>query len=126
MAGEPVITIIGGRVGKDPELRVLKNGTAVATLPVAVTTRKKEGDKWVDDTTTWFRVSQFGKDGEATMETVRKGDKVIVIGRFVMSEYVNKEQQKVQSPEITADGIAVMGRSAAKPQQQTPIDNNPW
>jgi single-strand DNA-binding protein len=126
MAGEPLITITGGRVGKDPELKFLKDGTAVLSISVAVTPRKKDGDKWVDDNTIWFRVSQFGKDAESTTELVKKGDKVIVTGRFSMSEYINKEEQKVQSPEIKADGIAIMGRVTAKPQQPTQPVETPW
>lgn len=124
MAGEPLITITGGRIGKDPELKFLDNGTALASMSVAVTTRKKEADKWVDDTTTWFRITQFGKDAEATVESIKKGDKVIVTGRFKMSEYVNKDQQTIQSPEVIADGIAVMGKTAPKPNNNS--TDTPW
>lgn len=124
MSGEPIITIVGGHLGKDPEVKFTASGTAVCSMSVAVTPRKKDGDKWVDGKTDWYRVNQWGKDGELTADTLKKGDKVIVTGRLTINEFVNKEQQEVTVPEITADGIAIMSKPV---KMETKTDEgNPW
>lgn len=130
MAGEPTITVVGGFLGKDPEVRFTPSGTAVCTMSVASTPRKKDGDQWIDDkeNTVWFRVSQWGKEGEKCADQFRKGDKVIVTGRFSLSTFVNKDNETVSVPEINADGIALMPRAEKKPEnkQATTDDGNPW
>jgi len=130
MAGEPTITVVGGFLGRDPEVRFAPSGTAICTMSVASTPRKKEGDKWIDDkeNTVWFRVTQWGKEGEKTADQMKKGDKVIVTGRFSLSTFVNKENETVTVPEINADGVAVMARSEKKPEQQqtTTDDGSRW
>jgi|APCry1669191961_1035387.scaffolds.fasta_scaffold16541_2 single-strand DNA-binding protein len=108
MAGEPVITIIGARIGKDPEMRLTNSGQAVASFSAAVTPRKKQGDQWVDAETQWFRITSFGREAEAVIENLHKGDKIIVTGRFSMSEFVNKDGVTVKTAEVTADAIAPM------------------
>jgi len=105
MAGEPTIIITNGRLGKDPEFKVTSNGTGICNMSVAVTARKKDGDNWVDAGTTWYRVTQFGKEAEATTEALRKGDKVVVVGKFSISEY-EKDGVKIQVPEINAEVVA--------------------
>ena len=124
MSGEPTITIIGGRIGKDPEMRLTNNGLAVASFSVAVTPRKKDGDQWVDAETQWFRVTSFGREAEAIIENYAKGDKVIVTGRFSMGEFVNKDGVTVKTAEITSDGVAKMSTVAAGPKKTD--DGIPW
>ena len=117
MSGEPTITIIGARIGKDPEMRLTNSGQAVASLSAAVTPRKKQGDQWVDAETQWFRITVFGREAEAVIENYVKGDKVIVTGRFSMSEFVNKDGVTVKTAEVTADGIAKMSIAGKNPVQ---------
>jgi single-strand DNA-binding protein len=111
------ITLVGARAGKDPEIKFMQDGTAICSFSAALTERKKDGNEWVDGTTTWYRISQFGRDAEATADNIKKGDKVIVTGRLTTSEFVNKDQQKVTVLEIRADGIAPMITAGKKPVQ---------
>lgn len=123
MSGEPTITIIGARIGKDPEMRLTNSGQAVASLSAAVTPRKKQGDQWVDAETQWFRITVFGREAEAVIENYVKGDKIIVTGRFSMSEFVNKDGVTVKTAEVTADGIAKMS-TAGKNPVQNPVQSS--
>lgn len=122
MAGEPQITIIG-HVGKDPEMKITKTGISVASFSVAVTPRKKEGDGWTDGETTWFRISAWHRDGEAAVETLRKGDRVIVQGRFSTSTY-DKDGTTMTVNEITSEVIGVIPKPA-KPVVKQEV-SAPW
>lgn len=77
-----VLTIVGN-LGRDPELRYLPSGEAVCNLSVAANRR------WNDRQTgqpqeevCWFRVSVWGKQGEACNEYLTKGRQVLVEGRL--------------------------------------------
>jgi single-strand DNA-binding protein len=100
------LTIIGN-LGADPELRFTKAGKAVATLRVADTPRHKNaaGD-WVDGETLWMRVNLWERAAEAAAEELRKGDGVMAVGRLTSNSYTDKDGNKRESIEMTADRIA--------------------
>lgn len=91
MAGEPEITIVGS-LGGDPELRFTPGGKAVATFNVAVGSRKKEGDSWKDDGTTWYRCTAWELMAENVAESLVKGTRVMVQGRLRNREWKNEEK----------------------------------
>ena len=127
MAGEPQITLIGN-LGKDPEMAFLPSGASVGKFTVAVTPRVKAGDEWKDGKTIWFRVSQWGRDGEINVDQMKKGDKVIVLGRFSMFEY-EKDGATVTGPEVTADTIAPVLKPNQKESsfpKKTEDNGSPW
>lgn len=71
-----------GWVGSDVTYRETKEGN-VANLRVASTPRiRKRGGEWVDGETTWFSVSCWRGLAENVRDSVRKGDAVVVHGRF--------------------------------------------
>ena len=122
MSGEPQITLIGN-LGKDPETRTTPNGNLVSNFSVAVTPRRKNGDKWEDGATIWFRVTQWGDSGAHNATQLQKGDKVIVTGLFSMFEY-EKDGITHTGPEVNAEVIATILKPASKP---TTTDNgSPW
>lgn len=69
-----------GNLGKDPELKFSSNGLAVAKFSLAVTERVKQGNDWVDGSTTWYTVTSFRALAEGVTESLRKGDRVVVAG----------------------------------------------
>ena len=73
-------TTIVGRLGKDPEMRYMPDGTAITNLSVAVSDRKKDGSGGHTDHTTWFRVSVWGKQAENCNQYLSKGKMVLVEG----------------------------------------------
>lgn len=66
--------ILVGRLGKDPEVRYIPNGGAVANLQVATseTWRDKQTGE-MKEQTEWHRVVLFGKLAEVAGEYLRKG-----------------------------------------------------
>ena len=93
--------VILGNVGKDPEVRTLNSGDAVANFSIAVSERRKG-----EDHTTWFRCNAFGKTAEVVRDYVRKGSKVLVQGRIQTREY-EKDGITRQSWEVVVDRLSL-------------------
>lgn len=74
------ITIVG-RLGRDPESKVLPNGESITSFSVATDRSYNKGTERVKETT-WFRVSVFGKQAEAANKFLSKGRMVLVEGRL--------------------------------------------
>lgn len=125
MAGEVQVGLTGF-VQKDPELRFTTNGDAVAALTVKVTPRKRVGDKWTNGEPSWFRVSVWGKAGEAVAEKVREDDRVTVTGTLEMRSY-EKDGEKRTVPEIRAESIGIVPsvKESAKAAGTT-SEGSPW
>ena len=98
--------MIIGNLGADPEMRYTPNGRPVTQFNVAVnqSTKNQQTGEWVE-ATDWFRVSVWGDRAERTAETLRKGNKVFVEGRFKTREFEGRDGQKRTSLEITADSL---------------------
>src|SRR5215212_10373409 len=95
-----------GNLGRDPELRYTPNGRPVASFTVAVNQSQKnqQSGEWIESTD-WFRVSVWGDRGERVAESLRKGSRVFVDGRFRTREYEANDGQKRISLDVTADTV---------------------
>jgi single-strand DNA-binding protein len=105
---------IVGNLGRDPELRYTPSGRPVTEFSVAVnqSTKNQQTGEWVE-ATDWFRVSIWGDRGERAAENLRKGNRVLVDGRFRTREYEAKDGQKRMSLEITADTVLPLDKREA-------------
>lgn len=103
--------MIIGNLGSDPEMRYTPNGRAVTQFNVAVnqSTKNQQTGEWVEETD-WFRVSVWGDRAERMAESLRKGNKVFVEGRFRTREFEGRDGQKRTALEITADSIVNLER----------------
>lgn len=113
------LIIVKGNVGNDPELKFVKtaNGDlALTTFSLAHTTKSKKNGEWVDGETTWYRVTVWGEKGEALIDNLEKGDKVLVSGTLKQTSYEAKDGTTKSSLEINVEEIGlVFGR---KPRRQ--------
>jgi single-strand DNA-binding protein len=102
---------IVGNLGRDPEMRYTPNGRPVTEFSVAVnqSTKNQQTGEWVE-ATDWFRVSVWGDRAERAAENLRKGNRVLVDGRFRTREYETMDGQKRVSLEITADTVMGLDR----------------
>ncbi len=103
--------IIVGNVGRDPDLRRLPGGDAVAGFSVATTERRRGQDGQSQDQTTWFRVSAFGKLGEVCRDFVRRGSYVYIEGALSAQEYTDREGKVRQSLEVRAREMRLLDKA---------------
>ncbi len=100
--------VITGNLTRDPELRNTSSGTPVCGMRVAVNSRRKEGDQWVDKPN-YFDVTVWGAQGENCATYLSKGRPVAVQGRLDWREWQDREGNKRQSIEIIADTVQFLG-----------------
>ena len=126
MAGEASIWFIG-YVQKDPELRFMPNGDAVCNLTVKVTPRKKKNGEWGKGEPSWYRVALWRAAAEATAESVKVDDRVVVVGTLEMTSF-EKDGVKRSIPEVTAEAIGVIPKPLGKPEssKQQNDQGDPW
>ncbi len=98
--------MIIGNLGSDPEMRYTPTNRAVTQFNVAVnqSTKNQQTGEWVEETD-WFRVSVWGDRAERMAETLRKGNRVFVEGRFKTRQFEGRDGQTRTSLEITADSV---------------------
>ncbi len=105
MSNETEITVKGW-VGQHPRMSVTRSGGTMVTLRVGSTPRRRDAvtGEWGDARTSWFSVLAFGELADNVARSLRKGDPVLVRGRYSLhrSEYQGKERVDA---EIVADAI---------------------
>lgn len=101
--------ILLGRVGKDPEVRSLDNGTQVASFSVA--TSEKFKDKTTGEqkeTTEWSNVTAWRKTAEIVGKYVKKGDLIYVEGKLKTRSW-EKDGVTKYATDIIADNVVLIG-----------------
>lgn len=83
--------ILVGNCGRDPEIRYLPSGQAVANVSVATSSRRKDKNsgETVEDTQ-WHRVTFYDRLAEIAGEYVKKGRPIYVEGRLKYGTYTDK------------------------------------
>ena len=99
------VTIIGN-ITRDPELRYTSNGNALCKLGIAVNTRRKDGDEWVDGDPQFYDVTVWGEMGENIAESVTKGTRVIVAGKLQYRTWEADDGSKRSAVDIVAEEVA--------------------
>ena len=100
--------VITGNLTRDPELRNTSSGMPVCSLRIAVNTRRKQGDEWVEKPN-YFDVTVWGKQGENCATYLEKGRPIGVDGRLEWREFDDREGNKRQAVEIIADTVQFLG-----------------
>lgn len=99
---------ITGNLAEDPQLNFTPTGKATARLRVAVNPRYQNNTgEWVDGATSWYTVIAWGALAENVAESVTKGQRAVVTGRFDQREYTNETGEKRTVWELTAEDIGL-------------------
>ena len=106
MAFESNIITFIGNLTDDPDLRFTQGGAPVASFRVASNRRYTDRSGNQQEETTFLNVNAWRDLGENAAESLKKGDRVVVIGRVRVRSYENREGQTVWTTEIEADEIA--------------------
>lgn len=126
--------ILVGNLGRDPEMRYMPSGDAIASFSVATTDTWKDKNGQKQERTEWHRISMFGKLAEIAGEYLKKGSSVYIEGRLQTRKWQDKEGNERQTTEVVADRMQMLGgrsgggnayefvddmdQSAPPPQQQ--------
>ncbi len=98
------IFLIGNLTG-DPDYSVSASGVPVCRFTVAVNRRFNSGSSDGERTADFFRVVTFRKTAENCGSFLAKGRKVGVTGSIQINDYTDKEGNRRQSVDVTADEV---------------------
>jgi single-strand DNA-binding protein len=93
-----------GNLSKDVDLS-FTNGVARAAFTVVVNKRVKDGDTWKDGPPSFFHCTAWRQLAENLVESVGKGQRVMVIGQMAQREYQTKEGEKRSVWDVTVDEV---------------------
>jgi single-strand DNA-binding protein len=102
--------ILIGNLGKDPEVRYLDGGIAVAKFPLATseTNRDKNGNKI--DQTEWHNIVLWRGLAEVAEKYLRKGATVYIEGKIKSRSWEDKEGNKRYITEIIGDNLTLLSK----------------
>lgn len=109
MAGNATnIVHLTGNLTADPELRFTPNGIAVANVRIAVNDRRynKETQAWDDVVDGFFTCNVWRELAEHVADSLRRGDRVAVVGRLKSRSYTDKEGAERWVTEVEVDEIS--------------------
>ena len=122
--------IIVGNLGRDPEMRYTPTGQAVTNMSVATNRQYTASNGEQVKETIWFRVSVWGKQAEACNQYLKRGSKVLVVGRLNPDPatggpriWTRQDGTASASFEVTAQTVRFLssrGEDVATPQDSTP------
>ena len=141
MASLNKVQIIGN-LGRDPEIRYMPSGDAIANIAVATSYKSKDRNTGeAKETTEWHRITFFGRMAELVGEYLKKGSSVYVEGRLQTRKY-QKDGVDHYATDIVAENMQFLSprpdsgqghqapaqrpaqqQAASRPQQQRPAPN---
>ena len=101
--------ILVGNLGRDPELRYIQSGQAVANFSLATSDRWRDKEGNNQERTEWHRIVVWGKSAENCAQYLQKGRSVYVEGRLQTQEWEDKEGIKRKTTEVVAQTVQFLG-----------------
>lgn len=108
MSNETNMTVVG-YLTADPELKNTSNGFAVVNITIASTPSKfdKTTSQWVDGQTLFMRATAWRTMAEQVAASMKKGEKVIALGRLVAESYKDKDGNDRTATRLDLDSIGI-------------------
>lgn len=105
--------IIVGNLGRDPEIRYMPSGDAIANIAVATSYKSKDRNTGEQkEFTEWHRISFFGRMAEIVGQYLKKGSSVYVEGRLQTRKYTDKDGVEKYATDIIAETMQMLGGRA--------------
>lgn len=101
--------VIGGRLTKDPELKMSNNGKNLCNFTIAVNEGK-------DHPASFFNCTAFGITAENMQKYLAKGSQVAVTGKLQQRKYTDKNGQNRESISILANDVTFLDSRENRPQ----------
>jgi single-strand DNA-binding protein len=102
--------IIVGNLGRDPEIRYMPSGDAIANIAVATSFKSKDKNTGEQkEITEWHRISFFGRLAEIVGQYLKKGSSVYVEGRLQTRKYTDKDGVEKYATDIIAQEMQMLG-----------------
>lgn len=112
-----------GRLGADPEVRTLENGTVLARVSVGTNKVWMDKNNQKQEETSWHNITMFGKLAENAQRILQKGSLVYVEGELKYRT-VEKDGVKTRYTDINARDFRILTDGKRNENPQTTNTNN--
>jgi single-strand DNA-binding protein len=109
MAGINKVILVGN-LGKDPEVKYLDGGIAIAKFPLATTETIKDKNGQKQDQTEWHNIVLWRGLAEIAEKYLRKGQTVYIEGKIRSRSYDDKDGNKRYITEIVGETMQMLGK----------------
>lgn len=116
--------ILLGNLGKDPEVRYLDNGVAVANFSLATTEnyKNKQGERVSQ--TEWHNVVFWRGLAEVAEKYLKKGDSIYLEGKIRTRKWEDKEGNTRYSTGVLADNMTMLGKKNSQVSDSQELTSN--
>lgn len=109
MAGVNKVMLIG-HLGKDPEVRYLEGGVALARFSLATSEAYKDKNGNKVEQTEWHNIVMWRGLAEVAEKLLKKGMQVYLEGKLRTRAWNDKEGHKHYTTEVVADNVVLLGK----------------
>ena len=100
--------ILVGNLTRDPELRYIASGTAVADIGLAVNDRRKNANgEWVEETQ-FIDVTLWARQAEVASEYLNKGSSVLIEGRLKFDTWESAQGEKRSKLRVVGERMQML------------------
>jgi single-strand DNA-binding protein len=118
MAGVNKVILVG-RLGKDPEVRHLENGAAVANFSIATSETYKDKSGTRQEQTEWHNIVFWRGLAEIAEKYLEKGSQIYVEGKLRTRSWQDKDGHTRYTTEVVGDQLTMLGGKTVE-KTQTP------
>ena len=101
--------ILVGNLGRDPELRYTPQGTPVCSFTMATNERRKDKNGEMQDHTTWFKITLWGRQAETASQYLTKGRPIYIEGRLRVDEWTDRDGKPRYTLDVQATDMQFIG-----------------
>ena len=123
MAGVNKVILVGN-LGKDPEVRYLDSGVAVANFTLATTEnyKNKQGERVSQ--TEWHNIVLWRGLAEVAEKWLKKGSSIYVEGKIRNRKWEDKDGNTRYNTEVLADNMTMLGSRNGSTELNSNVDNS--
>lgn len=109
--------ILGGRLTRDPELKLAQSGTEICKFGLAINKKRKEPEP---DSTTFVDCTAFGKTAALIGKHLTKGEPILIEGRLDFQQWGGQSGKAEKKHEILVDSFQFIGgRGDSTPRDES-------
>lgn len=113
--------ILVGHLTRDPEVKYLPSGTAVAELGLALNRTWKDANGGNKEDVTFVNVTMWGRTAEIAGQYLTKGRPVLIEGRLQLDSWTDKDTgNKRTKLKVVGEHMTMLGSKGGGEQSQEP------
>jgi single-strand DNA-binding protein len=105
--------ILVGNLGRDPEIRYMPSGDAIASFSMAISEKFKDKSGTLQEHTEWVNITFFGRQAEICGEYLKKGASIYVEGRLKTEKFTGKDGIEKTATKVIGSAMQMLGGRGA-------------